>query len=76
MFSSSAKVALVRPVFKKNGRTDIQNYRLASIFNFFSEVYEKFLNKKIQCYAKNVLSEFISVYRSGYSTNHVLNLTN
>ena len=46
-FSDSAKVASVRPVFKKGERAEIGNYRAVSIFNFFSKIFERFLHNQI-----------------------------
>ena len=39
VFSEKAKVASVRPIFKKNEREKIENYRPVSILNCFSKVY-------------------------------------
>ena len=47
LFSDYAKVAAVRPIFKKYDRTDIKEYRPVSLLNCFSKVYEKFLNKQL-----------------------------
>ena len=41
-FSDSAKIASVRPIFKKGERTEIGNYRPVSILNCFSKIYERF----------------------------------
>ena len=38
-FSDKAKVVSVRPIFKKNERSKIENYRPVSILNCFSKVY-------------------------------------
>ena len=65
-FSDSAKVASIRRIFKEKGeRTEIKNYRPISMLNCFSNVYERFIHE-------NFLSDFISAYRKGYSTNHIL----
>ena len=45
LFSENAKVAPVRPIFKKNEREKIANYRTVGILNCLSKVYEKFLLK-------------------------------
>ena len=44
LFSNSAKVALVRPVFRQNDRTDTQNYKPVNVLNCFSK-NEKFIDK-------------------------------
>ena len=71
-FSDSAKIASVRPIFKKGERTEIRNYRPVSILNCFSKIYERFLHNQIASFSNEFLSDFISTYRKGYSTNHVL----
>ena len=71
-FSDSAKVASVRPVFKKGERAEIGNYRAVSIFNCFSKIFERFLHNQITSFLNQFLSDLISAYRKGYSTNHVL----
>ena len=43
VFSEKAKIASVRPIFNKNEREKIENYRPVSTLNCFSKVYEKFL---------------------------------
>ena len=35
------KTAAVGPIFKKDDRTKIKNYRPVSLFNVFSKIYEK-----------------------------------
>ena len=71
-FSESAEIASVRPIFKKGERTEIGNYRPVSILNCFSKIYERFLHNQIASFSNEFLSNFISAYRKGYSTNHVL----
>ena len=72
-FSDSAEVASIRPIFKGKGeRTEIKNYRPVSILNCFSKVYERFIHENLMSSVTNFLSDFISAYRKGDSTNHVL----
>ena len=72
-FSNSAKVGSICPIFKGKGeRTEIKNYRPVSILNCFSKVYERFIHENLTSSVTNFLSDFISAYRKGYSTNHVL----
>ena len=72
LFSEEAKVAPARPIFKKNEREKIENYRPVSILNCFSKVYEKFLLEKFKPFINSFLSEYMAAYREKYSTNHVL----
>ena len=72
-FCDSAKVASIRPIFKGKGeRTDIKNYRQVSILNCFSKVYEKFIHENLTSSITKFLSDIISAYRRGHSTNHAL----
>ena len=71
-YSEHAKTATVRPIFKKDDRTKIKNYRPVSLLNMFSKIYEKFLHENLTNYVNTFLSKFISAYRKSYSTNHVL----
>ena len=72
MFSESAKIAHVTPLFKSNIRTNKINYRPVSILSVFSKIYERFIQEVLTPFIDNLLSEFISAYRKHYSCNHVL----
>ena len=72
VFSKKAKVASVKPIFKKNERKKIENCRPLSILNCFSKVYEKFLFEKFKSFINSFLSECMAAYRENYSINHVL----
>ena len=71
-FSNEAKVATVRPIYKKKSRDKIENYRPVSILSCFSKVYEKFLLEKFKPFINTFLSKFIAAYRENYSSSHVL----
>ena len=72
-FSDSAKVASICLIFKGKGeRTEIKNYRPVRIVNCFSKVYERFIHGNLMSSVTNFLSDFISAYRKGNSTNHLL----
>ena len=72
-FSDSAKVASICPIFKSKGeKTKIKDFMPVSILNYFLRVYERFIHKNLVSSVTNFLSDFISAYRKGYSTNHVL----
>ena len=72
-FSDSAKVASIGPIFKGKGeRTEIKDYRPVRILNCFSKNYERFMHLNLMSSVTNFLSDFISAYRKGYSTNHKL----
>ena len=71
-FSDSAKLASVRPIYKKDHRNEIKNHRPVSILNCFSKIYEKVLNEQFLPFVNRSLSELMTSYRSGYSMNRVL----
>ena len=71
-FSNEAKVAIVRPIYKKKSRDQIQNYRTVSILSYFSIVYEKFLLQKFKPFINIFLSKFIAAYRENCSSSYVL----
>ena len=41
--SENARTALVRPIYKKDDRGKIKDYKLVSLLNGFSKIYERFL---------------------------------
>ena len=71
-FSEGAKIASVRPIYKKKSRNEIENYRPVSILNAFSKVYERYIHNSLTPFVDTFLSQFISAYRKTYSSSHVL----
>ena len=65
-YSKHAKTATVRPIFKKNDRANIKNYRPVSLLNIFSKMYERFPYENLTNYVDTFLSKFISAYRSSH----------
>ena len=47
------------------------NYRLVSILNGFSKIYDHFINDKLLNHVSDILSDFVSAYWSKYSSNHM-----
>ena len=70
-FSNSAKVASVRPIFKKGERTEIKNYKPVFYIVFPKSMKGSYITKS-HLFQMNFLSDFISAYRKENSTNHVL----
>ena len=66
-FSEQAIIANVRPIYKKDKREEIKNYRPVSVLSSFSKIYEKFIQESITPFVDKFLSEFISAYRKAYS---------
>ena len=61
-YSEHSKTATVRPIFKKDDRTKVKNYRPVSLLNIFSKIYERFLHENLTNHVNCFLSKFISAY--------------
>ena len=73
IFPDAAKVAMVSPIDKKtDNKNKISNYRPVSVLNVFSKVYEIVSKNALVSVLSDYMSPFISAYREGYSTQHVL----
>ena len=62
-YSEELKAALVRPIFKKNERSKIGNYKPVSIPNGMAKIYERCIHDNLSAYAESILSNFISPYK-------------
>ena len=71
-FSNEAKVATVRPIYKKKSHNKIENYRPVSILSCFSKVYNKFHLEKFKPFTNTFLSKFTAAYRENYRSSHAL----
>ena len=71
-YSENVKIANVRPIFKKDERTKVKNYRPVSLLNIFSKIYGRSIHENLTPFVNSFLSKFISAYRKTCSTNHVL----
>ena len=71
-FPDVVKEASVTPVFKKEDRLIKTNYRPISVLNVFSKIFERFLLNEMLPFVDNMISSFLSAYRSRYGTQHVL----
>ena len=65
------KLLLLNQYIKKR-RSDKNNYRPVSILNDFSKIYKRFINDKLLSHANGILPDFVSAYRSKYSSNHMI----
>ena len=68
------KSARVNPLFKKNNRTDVGNYRPTSILCIISKILENAVHKQLESYLikHNLLYEFQSGLGSVCSTDNCL----
>ena len=71
-FSDGAQNALVRPIYKKKGRQNKENYRPVSILNGFSNVYGEVHNDSMLPVIQILLSNFVSACTKHYSARNVL----
>ena len=71
---SMMKLAKVTPLFKKNSRLEVGNYRPVSILTITSKILEKCVYDQIEEYLQehNLIYEFQSGFRKGYSTDTCL----
>ena len=69
-FSDNAKIASVKPIYKKESRSDENNYRSVIILNGFSKIYERFINENLLNHVSDIdiLSDFVSAYRSKFTS--------
>ena len=71
-FSENAKISSVKPIYKKENRSDKNSYRPVNILNGFSKIYERVINDKLLNHVNDIISDFVSAYRSKYSSNHMI----
>ena len=62
-FFEFAKVASVRPLYKRQERCKIIKYRPVSVLNAFSKICETYLLSCLTPFANKVLLDFVSAYR-------------
>ena len=68
------KSARVVPLFKKNDKTEVGNYRPVSILSIISKVFERVVYDQVESYLdqKKLLYKFQSGFRSRFSTDTCL----
>ena len=72
-FPSNAKIASVVPTDKKtDDKYVVFNFRLVSILNCFSKVYENVIKNELVKSMNFHISPFISVYQKKYNMQNVL----
>ena len=71
-FPTALKYTDVRPVFKKDDKTDKENYRPISILPTLSKVYERFIYNQMYPYFDKRFSKFQWSFRKGFNAQHCL----
>ena len=71
-FLEQPKYADVKPIFKKDSRTDKKNYRPISILLNVSKMYERCINKQLEEYFQVLLSKYQCGFRKDYSVINAL----
>ena len=71
-FPEQLKLADVKPIFKKNSRTDKENYRPVSILPNISKIYERCLYKQLHDYVDVIFLWNQCGFRKGFSVVNCL----
>ena len=71
-FPSCLKMANATPVYKKENRSDKDNYRPVSILPKLSKMCERCLCKQISTFFEDILSKYQCVFRKEHSAQHCL----
>jgi hypothetical protein len=71
-FPDPLKYADVSPIFKKSDNLNKENFRPVSVLTILSKIFEGIMADQMKTHFNNILSEWLSAYRSKYSCNNVL----
>ena len=71
-FLEQLKLADVKPVFKKNPRTNKENYKTVNIPPNFSKIYKRYLYKQLHDYFDKIFSRNQCVFGKGFSVVNCL----
>ena len=66
------KLADITPVYKKNDRTSVENFRPVSVLPTVSKIFERIIQKQFSAYVNEFLSPYLCVYRKGFNTQYVI----
>ena len=67
-FPNEWRRANVTPVFKKEDKTALKNYRPVSVLPTVSKIFERLIQKQLHLYIDQYLSPHLCGYRKGFST--------
>ena len=71
-FPTLLKIAAILSFYKKDERSNKKNYRPVSVLSALSKIFGKILQTQIMGYIDDKFSIFVSAYRKGHSTQHVI----
>ena len=71
-FPNPLKNADISPIYKKEEKTNINNYRPISILPSVSKIFEKNMYEQIYYYMKQYLSQYLCGFREGYNSEYCL----
>ena len=74
-FPNQMQVGKITPIYKsgkENSRLNKKDYRPVSVLPAFSKVFERYILNQMLEHVNAILSDKISAYRKGYSSQHVL----
>ena len=66
------KLADITPIYKKKDSQAKENHRTVSILPVLSKIFDRLMQKQINFFIKDYLSDFLCRYRQGFSTQHTL----
>ena len=74
IFPDELKYAKVKPLFKKNKKTEVENYRPISVLSIISKILERAVHVQLEAYLtkNNILYSYQSGFRKGHSTDTCL----
>ena len=72
VFPEELKAATVSPVFKNKESYLKSKYRPISVLPSVSKIFERIICDQMQSYFSTLLSNLLSGFRKGYSTQHAL----
>jgi len=74
-FPDPMQIGKITPVYKsgkENSRLNKKDYRPVSVLTVFSKIFERYILNQMLEHVNTILSDKISAYRKGYSSQHVL----
>ena len=74
-FPNQMQIGKITPIYKsgkENSRLNKKDYRPVSVLTAFSKVFERYMLNQMLEHVNTILSDKISAYRKGYSSQHVL----